>query len=128
MLSLVQSAMFTFLRRSPSRVWSTLLVVPALAGCGAPHASGVAVEPVAPVRAPPLAPVERAPVPPPSVAPASDASADSVVTLIAKPGLWPLDVESARRVLQALGPVSREQPTENELALVGGPHGALGRF
>jgi hypothetical protein len=58
----------------------------------------------------------------------SDASADRVVTLIAKPGLWPLDVESARRVLQALGPVTREQPTPNDLSLVGGPFGALDRF
>jgi hypothetical protein len=51
-----------------------------------------------------------------------------VVELIAKPGLWPLDVGSAGRVLQALGPVTRQQPSEDELALVGGPYGALGRF
>jgi hypothetical protein len=57
-----------------------------------------------------------------------DATASSVVTLIAKPGLWPLDVESARRVLTALGPVKREQPRPEALSLVGGPFGALERF
>ncbi len=55
-------------------------------------------------------------------------SADGVVTLIAKPGLWPLDVESARHILQALGPVAREQATPKDLSLVGGSFGALDRF
>jgi hypothetical protein len=56
------------------------------------------------------------------------ASADSVVSLIAKPSLWPLDVDSARRVLETLGPVSSEQPSTDELSLVGGPFGALEGF
>lgn len=58
----------------------------------------------------------------------ADETADSVVTLIAKPGLWPLDVEAARRVLQAFGPVNREQRSPSALSLVGGPYGALDRF
>jgi hypothetical protein len=55
-------------------------------------------------------------------------TADAVVTLVAKPGLWPLDVESARRVLQTLGPVKQEQASPDALSLVGGPTGALDRF
>lgn len=58
----------------------------------------------------------------------ADETADNVVTLIAKPGLWPLDVEAARRVLQAFGPVNREQRSPSALSLVGGPYGALDRF
>jgi hypothetical protein len=64
----------------------------------------------------------------PSDPPGPHTTADSVVTLVAKPGLWPLDVDSARRVLQTLGPVKQEQTTPNELSLVGGPAGALDRF
>ena len=59
---------------------------------------------------------------------APSTTADAVVTLVAKPGLWPLDVESARRVLQSLGPVKQEQVTPDALSLVGGPTGALDRF
>jgi hypothetical protein len=55
-------------------------------------------------------------------------TADRVVTLVAKPGLWPLDVESARRVLQTLGPVKQEHVTPDAMSLVGGPSGALDRF
>lgn len=55
-------------------------------------------------------------------------TADDVVTLIAKPGLWPLDVEAARRVLGAFGPVTSEQRSPNDLSLVGGHYGALDRF
>lgn len=70
-----------------------------------------------------------APEPPPAPEePRPSASTDSIVTLIAKPGLWPLDVESARRVLESLGPVTREQPSAGSLELVGGPFGALDRF
>ena len=58
----------------------------------------------------------------------ADETADNVVTLIAKPGLWPLDVEAARRVLQAFGPVNHEQRSPSALSLVGGPYGALDRF
>jgi hypothetical protein len=65
---------------------------------------------------------------PAAAAPQTDETADNVVTLIAKPGLWPLDVEAARRVLQAFGPVNREQRSPNDLSLVGGPYGALDRF
>lgn len=108
------------------------LLSSAALGCGAPRSArgGGAVAPV--VEAAPSSPGVT---PASAVAPVEateptqqDTTAVSVVTLIAKPGLWPLDVESARRVLQALGPVTREQPTESELALVGGPYGALDRF
>jgi hypothetical protein len=96
----------------------------------ASHPATRAVEPLAPPMAPD---VSAAPPTPATPAPASEparseATANSVVTLIAKPGLWPLDVDSARRVLTALGPVSREQATPNDLSLVGGPIGALSRF
>jgi hypothetical protein len=85
----------------------------------APPATELPVETLeAPPQAPPPAPEEPRP----------SASTDSIVTLIAKPGLWPLDVDSARRVLEALGPVKKEQTTESRLELVGGPFGALDRF
>jgi hypothetical protein len=104
------------------------VLLPLALACAAPQtpppapvapASEVAVESLeAPPLAPPAAPEEPRP----------SASTDSIVTLIAKPGLWPLDVDSARRVLEALGPVTKEQPTESSLELVGGPFGALDRF
>lgn len=109
--------------------WAGALVLLGALGCGAPQSLRAgAVEP-----APPPAPgapvaVEEASAPPASTPSAPDTTAVSVVTLIAKPGLWPLDVESARRVLQALGPVAREQSSPDELSLVGGPYGALDRF
>ena len=81
--------------------------------------------------APPVADAPATEVPAteaPSDRSGPNATADSVVTLVAKPGLWPLDVESARRVLQTLGPVKQEQATPNDLSLVGGPTGALDRF
>ena len=89
--------------------WAGALGLLAALGCGASQSVRAgAVEPVAPS--------------------APDNTALSVVTLVAKPGLWPLDVESAQRVLQALGPVTRQQSSPEQLALVGGPYGALGRF
>jgi hypothetical protein len=91
-----------------------------------------ALAPVQPVRPPVVAepPVETPPSPPPPAdqPPASNVTVESVVELIAKPNLWPLDVDSARRVLSALGPVKREQPTPSQLSLVGGPFGPLQRY
>lgn len=93
-----------------------------------------------PARAPAATPESDAPEADPSASAATpdttareqsseaDETADNVVTLIAKPGLWPLDVEAARRVLQAFGPVNREQRSPSALSLVGGPYGALDRF
>jgi hypothetical protein len=103
------------------------LVLSLIAGCAAPPPART-VDEVIPPTTSPASPAEPAAGPASADPPSSVASADRVVTLIAKPGLWPLDVESARRVLQALGPVTREQPTPNELSLVGGPFGALQRF
>ncbi|HTV23118.1 MAG TPA: hypothetical protein VMG12_30730 [Polyangiaceae bacterium] len=124
--------MLAFSKGYRSIAGSALLVLPVALGCSAPRAAAPgAVEPVAPTEvpaAPAAAEEDAAPAPPPSAPTAPDNTAVNVITLIAKPGLWPLDVESARRVLQALGPVTREQPTENELSLVGGPYGALDRF
>jgi hypothetical protein len=94
--------------------------------CGAPPLART-VEPSPPPTSG-TAPPEPVAGPTPLEPPSSVASADRIVTLIAKPGLWPLDVESARRVLQALGPVTREQASPNELSLIGGPFGALERF
>lgn len=109
--------------------WPFALSLLVALGCGSsqPVRAG-AVEPVA--SSEPSAPVavEEASAAPASAPSAPDTTAMSVVTLIAKPGLWPLDVESARRVLQALGPVTRQQASPEQLALVGGPYGALGRF
>lgn len=103
------------------------LLLPLALGCGARQSvQAGALEPVAMPAPSPAA--EPEPPAPPSEPSAPDNTALSVVTLIAKPGLWPLDVESARRVLQGLGPVTREQPAPDTLALVGGPYGALGRF
>lgn len=116
-------------RRRPFFEWSLALVLPVAVGCGAPQSVRAgAAEPVAPPAAPAANGNELASPTPASTTPAPDATAVSVVTLIAKPGLWPLDVESARRVLQALGPVTRQQATADELSLVGGPYGALERF
>jgi hypothetical protein len=109
--------------------WAGALVLLAALGCAASQSVRAgAVEPVAPSA--PAAPVavEEASAEPASAPSAPDNTAASVVTLIAKPGLWPLDVESAQRVLQALGPVTRQQPSPEQLALVGGRYGALGRF
>jgi hypothetical protein len=109
--------------------WAGALGLLAALGCGAsqPVRAG-AVEPVAPPAPGAPVAVEEASVEPASAPSAPDSTAVSVVTLVAKPGLWPLDVESAQRVLQALGPVTREQSSPEQLALVGGPYGALGRF
>lgn len=114
----------------PFRWAFVIAALPAAVACAAPQAAPVrAAEPAPPPRAA-APPAPRAPVAaqPPSDPSSHAASAVGVVTLIAKPGLWPLDVESARRVLQALGPVANEQPTPDELSLVGGPFGALERF
>jgi hypothetical protein len=109
--------------------WAFALSLLVALGCGSSQSIRAgAVEPVA--SSEPSAPVavEEASAAPASAPSAPDTTALSVVTLIAKPGLWPLDVESARRVLQALGPVTRQQASPEQLALVGGPYGALGRF
>jgi hypothetical protein len=90
-----------------------------------PPAAAPALAPLAPVEAAAAEPALRPPEP---EVPRPSASTDGIVTLIAKPGLWPLDVDSARRVLEALGPVKREQPTPHSLELIGGPFGALDRF
>lgn len=76
----------------------------------------------------PIARLCQSPSDPIELAERGGDAVDSVVTLVAKPGLWPLDVESARWVLQTLGPVEQEQVTPNDLSLVGGPTGALDRF
>jgi hypothetical protein len=106
--------------------WIACLALCLALACGAPPLART-VEPNPPTTSA-EPPAQAAPGAAPADAPNSVASADRIVTLIAKPGLWPLDVESARRVLQALGPVTREQPSPNELSLVGGPFGALERF
>jgi hypothetical protein len=113
------------LRRS--LVHATLLL-PLTLACAARQAPPPA--PAPPPSEVPVESVEARPAAPPPVPeePRPSASTDSIVTLIAKPGLWPLDVDSARRVLEALGPVKKEQNTSSSLELVGGPFGALDRF
>ena len=108
------------------------LVLSASVACGAPAAvapAAASATPRADTREPEPAPTAAAPEQPAAApsAPADETAID-VVTLIAKPGLWPLDVEAARIVLRALGPVSHEQRSPNDLSLVGGPYGALDRF
>lgn len=107
-----------------------LLLLPLALACAPRHATPPAAP--APLHGPEL-PVESAKEPAPAQTPAPEeprpsASTDNIVTLIAKPGLWPLDVDSARRVLGSLGPVKKEQTTDRSLELVGGPFGTLGRF
>lgn len=97
--------------------------VPARAPAASPDAESSRTEPAQSGTLPP----EGTPVREES-SPEADETADTVVTLIAKPGLWPLDVEAAHRVLQAFGPVNREQRSTSALSLVGGPYGALDRF
>lgn len=123
--------MTALLRRRHDSSWGLLaLALPAALGCSAPLAARAPAAATASAAAPASAPAGPHPgsAENPSEPAPSDTTAVNVVTLIAKPGLWPLDVDSARRVLQALGPVTHEQPTEGELALVGGPYGALDRF
>jgi len=55
-------------------------------------------------------------------------SIEQLITLIARPGQWPLDVDAAEQLLQPLGPVRREQPVAEALSLLGGPSGVLNRF
>jgi hypothetical protein len=57
-----------------------------------------------------------------------DIELERAVTLIAKPGLWPLEMDAAEDLLAQLAPVRREQPEDDELALVGGPSGVLTRY
>jgi hypothetical protein len=121
---------FVPVRQRSSFEWAGAVVSALVLGCGAAQSFGAgAAQPAAPAAPEPaaLTPVESASSAP-ERAPAPDTTAVRVVTLIAKPGLWPLDVESARRVLQALGPVTRQQPSDDELALVGGPFGSLDRY
>jgi hypothetical protein len=109
--------------------WAGNLGLLVALGCAASQSvQAGAVEPVAPSAPGAPVAVEESIAAPASAPSAPDTTAVNVVTLIAKPGLWPLDVESARRVLQALGPVTRQQSSPEQLALVGGPYGALGRF
>jgi hypothetical protein len=116
-------------RRRRLHAWGSVSVVALFTTLAcASHSSTRAVEPLAPPVAPEVSAAPSATSAPASEPARSEATANSVVTLIAKPGLWPLDVDSARRVLTVLGPVSREQATPNELSLVGGPYGALSRF
>ena len=42
--------------------------------------------------------------------------------------MWRASSTNARRVLSALGPVQREQPTPSQASLVGGPFGPLDRY
>jgi hypothetical protein len=117
-------------RRRWSLEWAGNLGLLVALGCAASqsvHAGAVAPVAPSPPAGAPVA-VEEPSSAPASAPSAPDTTAVNVVTLIAKPGLWPLDVESARRVLQALGPVTQEQSSPEQLALVGGPYGALGRF
>lgn len=119
---------FDLVRQRSSFEWAGALVSALALGCGAAQSTG-ATAPAAPVQPAAASTAVQAESPAPASTPsAPDSTAVNVVTLIAKPGLWPLDVESARRVLQALGPVTRQQPSEDELALVGGPYGALDRY
>ena len=110
------------------RGYAALGLTTALA-CAARPAS----EPAAPMR-PSAAVAEPAGeatvptrVPPATDSPKSNETVDKVVTLIAKPGLWPLDADAARRVLQALGPVKREQQSADGMSLTGGV-GEVGSF
>jgi hypothetical protein len=57
-----------------------------------------------------------------------DIELERAVTLIAKPGLWPLEMDAAEDLLAQLAPVRREQPDGDQVALVGGPSGMLTRF
>jgi hypothetical protein len=108
-----------------------LLALSTALACAAsqPNEALVPVQPAAPPVAS-ESPVEtpRSAPAPADEAPASNATVESVVGLIAKPNLWPLDIESARRILSALGPVTREQPTASHVSLVGGPVGPLARY
>jgi hypothetical protein len=104
-------------------VTAALVTLLACAGQPSPRTAAPIAPRAAPVRSSGAPTAET-----PSDPSRPNATADGVVTLVAKPGLWPLDVESARRVLQTLGPVKEEQVTPNALSLVGGPSGALDRF
>jgi hypothetical protein len=115
-------------RHRPSFAWPLVCAGALAVGCGARQSAGAGAAPIVAPEAPASAAAEDARAAPPPSKPSPDMTAVNVVTLIAKPGLWPLDVESARRVLQALGPVAREQPADDELALVGGPYGTLERY
>jgi hypothetical protein len=70
---------------------------------------------------------------PPSPAPSAvvtsshDTTPEEAVALIARPALWPLDVEAARDLLRKLGPVTDEQPVPSELSLESRPSGAVRR-
>jgi hypothetical protein len=122
----------SFLVAHRSIAAACLALSTALACAARPSSTGVA----APARTPNAAgeadarsDPETAARPAPESEPAdSSATADSVVSLIAKPSLWPLDVESARRVLTTLGPVTLQHASSDELSLVGGPFGALEGF
>jgi hypothetical protein len=119
------------LRWSLARRGCALALASTLACAARQSAPSAPTLAAAPPVAPPVeaAAEETAPPPPPEPeVPRPSATTDGIVTLIAKPGLWPLDVDSARRVLEALGPVEREQPTPESLELKGGPFGALDRF
>lgn len=107
-----------------------LLALSTALACAAQQPRGplAPVEPAPPVVAEPPVETPRSPPAPGDEPPGSNATIESVVALIAKPNLWPLDIDSARRVLSALGPVKREQPTPTRVSLVGGPFGPLERY
>jgi len=112
----------------PVRGYAALGLTTVLACAGRP-----APEPAAPL-APSAALAEPAAeasgptsVPPATDSPQSNETVDKVVTLIAKPGLWPLDADAAKRVLQVLGPVKREQQSAEGMSLTGGV-GEVGSF
>ena len=82
------------------------------------------VETPPPVESPPS--VEQSPGPT-EKAP-QGASIQQTVALVAKRNLWPLQPDKAESLLQALGPVHREEPMKHALSLEGGPSGALTRY
>lgn len=113
--------------RGSSRLAGAHLALACALACGAPRATGVA-EPVSAAAAPPASAPAAPPEEPTPVSPSPVSTADAVVTLVAKPYLWPLHVDAASRVLEQLGPLRSEQPSASALSLAGGPFGSLQSF
>jgi hypothetical protein len=124
-------------RWSPTAIlWASIICV---LGCGSSQAaSGVKArgEPPQSGAAPPEQPGDSSSTQAsPSAAPASavatsssrDTTLEEAVALVARPALWPLDMDPARDLLQKFGPVTNEQPAPSELSLESGPSGALRR-
>jgi hypothetical protein len=57
-----------------------------------------------------------------------DIALERTVSRIAKPGLWPLEVDAAESLLTELAPVRREELEEDQLMLVGGLSRGLDHF